>query len=60
MQTQPLTWYAQNQVHDKKQAMAAAYLEGQYTISDIAKVCGVHCTTVSRAVAQNLLQARKI
>lgn len=26
MQTQPLTWYAQNQVHDKNQAMASVYL----------------------------------
>jgi hypothetical protein len=45
----PLSHY-QNKYHDPKNAMAAAYATGDYTMQAIADFFGVHYATVSRAV----------
>ncbi|MCP4259436.1 MAG: MarR family transcriptional regulator, partial [Planctomycetes bacterium] len=47
----PLAAYA-SQADDPKQAMAAAYRAGDYTMKEIARFFGVHYSTVSRAVQQ--------
>ncbi|MCG7534148.1 transposase [Pseudoalteromonas sp. OOF1S-7] len=52
LQVQPIDWYKDNYRSDKKRAMAAAYLDGQYTMNEIAQAFDVHYSTVSRAVAQ--------
>lgn len=45
----PLAYY-EKAYKDKKQAMAAAYLSGGYTMKAIAEAFNVHYATVSRAV----------
>ena len=46
---QPLQWYEEN-VADRKKAMALAYASGDYTMKEISEWFGVHYSTVSRAV----------
>ncbi|MFC3031026.1 transposase [Pseudoalteromonas fenneropenaei] len=48
----PLSHFKQTYQDDPKQGMVKAYLEGQYAMSEIAQVFGVHYSTVSRAVAR--------
>lgn len=48
----PLGYYLSEFKSDTKSGMAQAYATGQYSMSDIAKVFGVHYSTVSRAVAK--------
>jgi DNA-binding MarR family transcriptional regulator len=45
----PLQWYEEN-VADRKQAMALAYASGDYTMKEISEWFCVHYSTVSRAV----------
>lgn len=45
----PLAWYVKH-IDDPKKAMALAYQSGDYTMKEIARVFGVHYSTVSRAV----------
>lgn len=45
----PLKWYEQT-TETPKQAMALAYLSGEYSMKEIAEWFGVHYSTVSRAV----------
>jgi hypothetical protein len=47
----PLDHYARH-AHDPKQAMAAAYRSGGYTLAQIANHFNVHYSTVSRAVGR--------
>ena len=47
----PITHYVKA-YNDPKEAMAAAYLSGKYTMKAIAEEFGVHYATVSRAVNQ--------
>ncbi|MAU40432.1 MAG: addiction module toxin RelE [Kordiimonas sp.] len=47
----PLVWY-QQQHKNRREAMAAAYLSGDYTLYEIADAFGVHYSTVSRAVSR--------
>jgi hypothetical protein len=45
----PLTYY-QDHYSDRTKAMAAAYLSGQYTLTEVGRQFGVSYATVSRAV----------
>ena len=45
----PLKWYEEN-VPDRKKAMALAYTSGDYSMKEISAWFGVHYSTVSRAV----------
>jgi len=45
----PLAYY-RDSCPDRRQAMAAAYASGRYTMHQIAQFFGVHYATVSRAV----------
>jgi len=45
----PLEYY-RDTIGDRRKAMAAAYVSGDYTMKQIAEVFGVHYSTVSRAV----------
>lgn len=45
----PLAWYEKN-LEDRKQAMVAAYLSGNYSMKEISDQFGVHYSTVSRAI----------
>lgn len=47
-----LDFFKKKYKNDSKLAMAKAYLDGQYTMNEIAIAFGVHYSTVSRAVAQ--------
>lgn len=49
--TRPLTAYAANYPRDE--AMARAYLSGQYSLAEIALHFGVHFSTVSRVVKRH-------
>ena len=49
--TRPLTAYAANDPRDE--AMARAYLSGQYSLAEIARHFGVHYSTVSRVVKRH-------
>ena len=48
----PLHYY-RRKLADAKQAMAAAYATGDYTMQEIANAFGVHYATVSRTVKQS-------
>ncbi|SFD67883.1 REP-associated tyrosine transposase [Pseudoalteromonas denitrificans] len=48
----PLNDFQSSHPHERKIAMAKAYLSGGYSMSEIASYFGVHYSTVSRAVAQ--------
>jgi transposase-like protein len=45
----PLTYY-QDHYSDRTKALAAAYLSGQYTLTQVGRQFGVSYATVSRAV----------
>jgi len=45
----PLRWYDEN-IPDRKEAMALAYASGDYSMKEISIWFGVHYSTVSRAV----------
>ena len=49
---QPISFFKDKYHYDDKLAMARAYLDGQYTMAEIATEFGVHYSTVSRAVAK--------
>ena len=49
---QPISFYKDKYHDDDKLAMASAYLDGRYTMAEIAAEFGVHYSTVSRAVAK--------
>ncbi|WP_349304040.1 helix-turn-helix domain-containing protein [Pseudoalteromonas phenolica] len=48
----PVCSYKDKFHDDDKLAMASAYLDGRYTMAEIAAEFGVHYSTVSRAVAK--------
>ena len=52
---QPLSFYVEN-YSSAKEGMRKAYATGDYTMQQIAKVFGVHYSTVSRAVKRGLLK----
>lgn len=47
----PLSFFLAKYPDNKKEAMAAAYSSGGYTLDEVAKAFGVHYSTVSRAFA---------
>jgi REP element-mobilizing transposase RayT len=49
---QPISFFKDKYRDDDKLAMASAYLDGHYTMAEIAAEFGVHYSTVSRAVAK--------
>jgi transposase-like protein len=47
----PITYLEEH--YARYEAMARAYLSGQYSMASIARHCGVHYSTVSRAVRRH-------
>ena len=49
---QPISFFRDKYHDDDKLAMASAYLDGRYTIAEIAVEFGVHYSNVNSTVAQ--------